>query len=185
MTSVFIAGSITIKSLDTRVKERIDNIVESGFEVLVGDADGADTAVQRHLHARAYARATVYCSGPVPRNNLGSWPTHNVKTSARPGTRAFFTAKDIEMAKAAEFGLMIWDAKSTGTLSNVVELLSRGRKSVVFLDKEKTFHTVGTVEQLIVLTECMTEAALRTADAKMNLNARIESLRARQQPMFD
>lgn len=185
MTSVFIAGSITIKTLDARVKERIDRIVESDFDVLVGDADGADTAIQRHLLESNSSRTTVYCSGAIPRNNLGSWPTHQVQTSATPGTRAFFTAKDIEMAKAAEFGLMIWDSKSTGTLSNVIELLSRGRKSVVFVNKDKVFRNVGSVEQLSDLTGRMSEPAFKAADEKIKLSARIESLRARQQPMFD
>lgn len=171
--------------LDPRVKERIDRTVESDFEVLVGDADGVDTTVQRHLLARSYSRVMVCCSGPVPRNNLGSWSIQSISTGARPGSRAFFTAKDVAMAKTAEFGLMVWDTKSTGTLGNVVELLSRGRKSVVFLDKDKAFRNAGTVDQLIELTACTTEAAFKAADAKMTLNARIESLRASQQPMFD
>ena len=47
------------------------------------------------------------------------------------------------MAEAADYGLMIWDAKSTGTLSNVIELLSRKKKSLVFVNKEKEFKVVG------------------------------------------
>jgi len=43
------------------------------------------------------------------------------------------------MADVADYGLMIWDAKSTGTLSNVIELLKRKKKAVVFVNKEKTF----------------------------------------------
>ena len=185
MTRVFIAGSITIKVLDLRVKERIDKIIDSEFDVLVGDADGVDAAVQRYLLDNNYPGVTVYCSGQTPRNNLGSWSTQSVKSTAKPGTRAFFTAKDLEMAKTADFGLMIWDAKSTGTLSNVAELLSRGRKTVVFLDRDKSFRNVGTVDQFVELTESMTDSAFKTANAKMNLSARIETLRAKQQPMFD
>ncbi len=30
-------------------RERLNNVVESGFPVLVGDANGADKAVQKHL----------------------------------------------------------------------------------------------------------------------------------------
>jgi len=40
MTTVFIAGSINIKHLDVKVKDRIGNIVTLGFQVLVGDAEG-------------------------------------------------------------------------------------------------------------------------------------------------
>ncbi len=49
MTTVFIAGSINIKNLDPKVKERINNIVASDFEVVVGDAGGADTSIQEYL----------------------------------------------------------------------------------------------------------------------------------------
>lgn len=42
--TVFIAGSIKIKHLDRKFKERIDKIIVSGFDLVVGDADGADTA---------------------------------------------------------------------------------------------------------------------------------------------
>ena len=47
--AVFIAGSIKIKHLDRKFKERIDKIIASGFDVVVGDADGADTAIQTTL----------------------------------------------------------------------------------------------------------------------------------------
>ncbi|MEG0118158.1 MAG: hypothetical protein RR748_08660 [Pseudomonas sp.] len=49
MTTVFIAGSINIKNLDPKVKERINNIVASDFEVVVGDAGGADTSIEEYL----------------------------------------------------------------------------------------------------------------------------------------
>jgi len=56
------------------------------------------------------------------------------------------------MAAAADVGLMVWDAKSTGTLSNIIELLAQKKKSVVFVNKEKTFRTISGVEQLDELT---------------------------------
>lgn len=49
MTKIFIAGSISIKHLDLKVKERIDNIIDAKHTVLVGDADGADCSIQTHL----------------------------------------------------------------------------------------------------------------------------------------
>ncbi len=36
------------------------------------------------------------------------------------------------MARNSDYGLMIWDCKSTGTLSNVIELLRDRKKTVVF-----------------------------------------------------
>ncbi|WP_322054736.1 hypothetical protein [Paraburkholderia bannensis] len=184
MTKVFIAGSIKIKNLDLKVKDRIDTIVKSNFDVIVGDADGADTSIQQYLQACSAARTVVYCSGSFPRNNVGRWPVHSVDTEAAPGTRAFFTAKDLEMAKSADFGLMIWDTQSTGTLSNVIELLRQKKKSVVFVNKVKAFKNVGDVKQLEELVGLMSEAALKKADAKIRLFEKINRLKHQQDDMF-
>lgn len=81
------------------------------------------------------------------------------------------------MAECSDFGLMIWDAKSTGTLSNVIELLTRDRKSVVYVNKDKVFRNVGTVQEFERLVSCMSEHAQRKADEKMRLSERIESLK--------
>ncbi|OYW76223.1 MAG: hypothetical protein B7Z37_09860 [Verrucomicrobia bacterium 12-59-8] len=185
MTAVFIAGSITIKNLDQLVKERIDNIAASKFRILVGDASGVDTSIQQYLQQIGYRNAMVYCSGCNPRNNLGDWPVHPVSTNATEGTRDFFTAKDIEMAKAADFGLMIWDTKSTGTLTNVLEILARNKKSVVFINKAKSFKTIRTVTELDELIQCMSETAKMKAHQKMKLLDKIEVLRNGQRKLFE
>ncbi len=167
-----------IKNLDPEVRKRIDNIIAQDFEIIVGDADGADTSVQWHLFNHGGNRATVFCSGPTPRNNVGDWAVESVITKHAEGSRAFFTAKDLRMAEVADYGLMIWDAKSTGTLSNVIELLLRNKKSVVFVNKAKTFCNVGTVEQLEELVNFMSEHAKNKADKKIGLLNRIESLKS-------
>lgn len=184
MTAVFIAGSMNIKNLDAKVKERIATVVAQGLDVIVGDADGADTSIQTLLSNLEGARATVYCSGPTPRNNVGDWPVHTVETKHTPGTRQFFTAKDLVMARSADYGLMIWDAKSTGTLSNVLELLTLKRKSVVFVNKEKLFRNIATVEDLERLITSMSDHAKHKADEKIGLLHRIELLKHEQGKMF-
>ena len=183
-TTVFIAGSMNIKNLDARVKERIDNIVSQGFDVVVGDADGADSSIQSHIYNLGDAKITVYCSGSSPRNNVGDWPIRAVATRHAEGTRAFFTAKDIEMAEAADYGLMIWDAKSTGTLSNVLALLARKKKSIVFVNKAKLFKNVGDVHQLEELVSYMSETARRKAEEKIKLTERIEAFKHEQVQLF-
>jgi len=88
------------------------------------------------------------------------------------------------MAEIADFGLMIWDTKSTGTLSNVIELLSRNKKSVVFVNKEKTFRNVCKVEQLEMLLGCMSDHARKKAEDKIGLSDRIASLKHVQSELF-
>lgn len=176
MTTVFIAGSLSIKRLHPRFLECLDKIVASAFDVVVGDADGADASIQQALHERNACSVTVYCSGEKPRNNLGDWPVHRVSTDQKTGSRAFFTAKDLEMAEAADYGLMMWDAKSTGTLSNVIELLKRGRTSRVFVNKEQRLVTVKSAQDLIRLVALMSEGARTKAEQKIGLSRRVASV---------
>lgn len=183
-TKVFIAGSMNIKNLDAKVKERIDNIVQQDFDVVVGDADGADTSVQWHLFNQGSTRTTVYCSGLSPRNNVGDWPVHVVQTLHAEGSRAFFTAKDVRMAEDADIGLMVWDTKSTGTLNNVLELLLRKKKAVVFVNKAKVFKNVSNVEHLEELLMFMSDHARRKADEKIKLTDRLLALKHEQSQMF-
>ena len=175
---------MNIKHLDCKVKERMDNIFASNFAVVVGDADGADKAIQTYLVECGVRNALVYCSGEKPRNNVGNWPVRKVESEHRPGSRAFFTVKDVEMARDADYGLMIWDAKSTGTLSNIIELLKRKKKSVVFVNKDKEFNVISDVSQLETLIRRMSDDALRKADEKIRLVEKIAGLRHEQSVMF-
>ena len=184
MTVVFIAGSITIKRIDDLIKDRIKNVVEARHDIILGDADGADKAVQNHLVELDYKQVTVYCSGDTPRNNLGSWSVEKVETQATPGTRAFFTAKDVRMAEVADFGLMIWDAKSTGTLSNVLELTKQDKKSLVYVNKERVFYPVSTASHLDRIAGVMSPTSRTKAEDKIQLSRRIEMLK-HQQSGFD
>jgi hypothetical protein len=176
METVFIAGSIAISRLDPRVKERISKAVDAGLSIAVGDADGADTSIQQHLASINAEHVTVYCSGDRPRNNVGDWAVEHVYPDAAPGTRGYYTAKDVKMAEAADYGLMIWDAKSTGTLSNVLELLKARKKSVVFVNKAKAFVTVCDGASLERLLENMSDVAKTKADKKIGLASKLASL---------
>jgi hypothetical protein len=184
MTTVFIAGSMSIKHLNEMFKERIENIVNAGFDIVVGDANGSDTSIQEHLYKLGATKTTVYCSG-TPRNNVGKWPICVAQTRFEPGTRAYFEAKDKVMAEVADFGLMNWDTKSTGTLTNVIELVRRKKKAVVFINRDRAFKTVGTIEQLESLVEAMSDGAKRKADEKIQLTRRLEEMRHQQGHMFN
>lgn len=183
MPTVFVAGSMAIKNIDRKVRERIVNVLELGFDVVVGDADGVDVSIQQLLFEYGASKATVYCTGTRPRNNVASWPVHYVTTYHAPGSRAYFTAKDIEMAKVADYGLMIWDTKSPGTLSNVIELLFQKKNSIVFVNKLKEFKKIVDVRGLEDLIELMSKDAKIKADAKIGLQERLSELRSRQRQL--
>lgn len=181
MQTVFIAGSISIRRLHEKVKNRIDNIIRSiDLNVVVGDADGVDTSIQNYLSHNSAQNVTVYCSGDNPRNNVANWPVKNIYPKASQGTRAYFTAKDIEMARASDYGLMIWDCKSPGTLSNVMELLKYNKKSVVFVNKNKDFINVCDLPSLEKLLTFMSDHARKKADEKIDISSRMAYLGQKQ-----
>jgi hypothetical protein len=148
MQSVFVAGSRALSKLNVQVKARLDNIVKQNFTVLVGDANGADKAVQRYLADRGYQHVVVYCMDEC-RNNVGNWRTqaHATESGLRHD-RQYYGIKDLAMAKDASCGFMIWDGISKGTLTNVVNLLRIQKKVLLYSAPKKDFFTVRTREDL-------------------------------------
>ena len=147
-TNVFVAGSRRISRLPMEVQRRIDAMIASGFQILVGDAAGADKAVQRYLADKTYRNVIVHCMENRCRHNIGQWPSRRVP--APRGVRGFdyYSIKDRVMADAAEYGLMLWDGKSKGTINNVVNLSRRHRPVVVYVAPMKSFETVRSLDDL-------------------------------------
>jgi hypothetical protein len=147
MTKVFIGGSRAVFRLNSTIREKLDDFIGRQCAILIGDANGADKAVQEHLADHRYQHVLVYCMDRC-RNNLGNWPIQHVQA---PGTRkdfAYYAAKDLAMARDANCGVMLWDGKSKGTLNNVQQLLSQGKKTLVYLASEKAFHKLTTVQDM-------------------------------------
>lgn len=184
MHKVFVSGSMKIKRLSHDVLSRIDNILASDLEVIVGDADGVDSSIQAYLSEREAKKVVVYCSGAKPRNNIGNWRVEHIRTEAKPGTRAYFTAKDIQMAEDCDYGLMVWDTKSTGTLSNALELLKRSKPALIYVNKEKRFVKVKDANDVSDLISVMSERALEQANTKIRFSTQIDGLKHQQSSMF-
>jgi hypothetical protein len=148
MDSVFVAGSRALSKLNAHVKERLDNILRKEFTVLVGDANGADKAVQRYLAERGYRRVVVYCM-EVCRNNVGDWPirSHTAGPAVKRD-RHYYGIKDRAMAKDAGCGFMLWDGISKGTLTNIINLLDYDKKVLLFSAPKKKFFTLRSSAEL-------------------------------------
>ena len=71
---------------------------QEGFCVLVGDAKGVDSLVQKYLQKRNYENVWVYYAGNQIRNNFGHWPENQVVSKNNEKGREFYTLKDIQMA---------------------------------------------------------------------------------------
>jgi len=139
MKKVFIGGSRRISKLNDQIRSKLGEIVDREFQILVGDANGADRAVQAQLAAWKYARVTVYFVGVRPRNNVGCWPLLHVETPKGLKGFDFFSAKDKRMAHEADCGIMLWDGESRGTLANVVNLVREEKPVAVYVSKRRKF----------------------------------------------
>ena len=134
--TVFIAGSLGITSLDDNVKRRILNIINKGFRIVVGDANGVDAAVQTFLKENEYDNVIVFYSVKV-RNNIGNFTTQKIETTGYHGN--WHTAKDVAMTNECDYGFMIWDGKSHGTNNNIIRLMKQNKKCLVYLNEDKSF----------------------------------------------
>jgi hypothetical protein len=171
MTRVFIGGSRHLSRLNADVQLRINTMISRGFAILIGDANGADKAVQRYLTEKSYRNVTVYCMASACRNNVGSWPTRSV--APPPGARGFsyYAAKDRAMAEDATHGLMLWDGESKGTLNNVINLARQEKPVVVFFAPAKAFCTIRTPDDVIDLVERCDTASMQRLDRELGIRS--------------
>lgn len=122
---VFIGGSKNQTKLTERAKNQIEAFLSDDCYILIGDCYGIDLSVQRLLAERGYKQVTVYCSGDVPRNNVGGWSVVTLHSDKRG--YEFYRQKDIAMSADCDSGFMIWDGKSKGTKQNIADLERLGK----------------------------------------------------------
>lgn len=154
MTTVFISGSREIPFLPESSKTAIERIIESGFDIVLGDSErGVDAAVAKFLGSVGYPHVAIYTIHDAPRiHNLApDWDVRKIEPSMDPkldgngrtkNARELETCKDEAMGSAADYGLVIWksvsksrfgkDAVSKGSLRNMCQLLQGGRPIVLF-----------------------------------------------------
>lgn len=149
---IFIAGARSVKSLPAPVQQRMMTICQKGFDVLVGDCYGVDTSVQHFYSALGYSKVTVFASNGKARNNIGRWSIRSVPVPPYLHGFDFYKQKDIAMVNEADYGLMIWDGESRGTLNNMINLVSQNKKALVYLvpqDKTVVIRDTESLDQLI------------------------------------
>lgn len=150
MTTIFIGGSRAVSVLSPEIQGRLDDFMERGCRILIGDANGADKAVQQHLAAGGYSSVTVFCMAAC-RNNVGAWETRRITASSSKKDFEYYATKDIAMAREAQCGFMLWDGKSRGTLHNVLNLIGDNKKVLVYFSPDKSFHKLSTQADLQAL----------------------------------
>lgn len=147
MKTVFVSGSRQISRLNQEIRGRLQNIIDKGFQVVVGDANGADKALQTFFADPYYTHVLVFCSGTSCRNNVGPWDVVSVAVDPALTGRAFYTQKDKAMAQKADYGLVLWDGKSVGSVRNIFELASQGKPVLVYFSPTKEFIDIRHIQE--------------------------------------
>ena len=140
---IFIGGSRSVDVLPQSVIVRLQNIISQGFDIIIGDADGADFAVQTYLRSVGYKHVTVYASNGKARNNAGFWNVYPVAVPDGAKGYEFYAVKDKAMAADADYGFMIWDGKSRGTRENIRNLTAISKNVLVYYTKNDRFEVVN------------------------------------------
>jgi len=174
MTTVFLSGSRKISRLTAEIRSRLDNMIQNGLRIIVGDANGADKAMQGHLSKVHYSDVTVDHVGRTPRNNVGHWLTEEVPTDGHLSGRHFFAQKDRHMSKVADFGLVLWDGKSSGSVQNMVWLTEEGKKIVVYYQPEHHFYNIKEQSDLLKLLAKCSRGDIADIDRKILLPASLK-----------
>lgn len=148
--NVFIGGSRAVSKLNAVIRARLDDLVKRECTIFVGDANGADKAVQTYFAKKQYNNVVVFCMEEC-RNNVGAWPIRKIDPPNYRKDFSYYAAKDIAMSKEAQCGMMLWDAKSKGTLQNMLNLIEAGKRTLVYFAPTKDFHVLTNREEFQTL----------------------------------
>jgi hypothetical protein len=176
MNSVFLGGSRKLSRLNSDIRSRFENIIEKGFEVLVGDANGSDKAVQAFFAERKYVHVSVYCSGQECRNNLGRWAEVHVDPKRSKKDRVYYAAKDSKMADDCGYGFMLWDGESSGTLNNVVNVLHKNKPCMIYVSPHREFKFLRNWNDFEPLLRSLPHTVIAELDRKIDLRDRVNGL---------
>lgn len=152
---VFVAGPRAVSSLNKSITDVLSRIIEKQLIVLLGDAAGVDRLVQKYFAEVHYPNVFVYASDGKVRNNVGGWPVHKVEVPVNTKGFSFYAQKDIQMAKDADNGFMIWNGESKGTLNNIINLVAQNKKAMIYLIPSKKIIYVDKLDSVGKLAQIM------------------------------
>ena len=175
MKKVFFGGSRKLSRLNREIKEHADNIIVKNIEVLIGDANGADKAMQKYLAEKGYKKVIVYCMVDNCRNNLGKWQTTTITSNRNKKDFSYYEAKDKEMSEQADYGFMLWDGKSKGTLNNIINLLQHNKSVLVYFSPIKEFFTLSNSPDLEKLLQKCDPTTVQRFNHTLRINKRLSN----------
>jgi hypothetical protein len=149
---VFIGGSRKLFRINNEIKVKIDDLINNNVTILIGDANGVDKSIQKYLQFNNYRNVLIYCVNKDCRNNIGGWDIRHIKSNMSKRDYKYYLLKDIEMAKDSDYGIMIWDGESKGTLNNIINLIRQDKQVLVYLSPGRVFYNVKNINELNLIS---------------------------------
>jgi hypothetical protein len=148
MSIVFIGGSRKIIHLPKEVKEKIDDLMNTDGTIYIGDENGTDKRIQKYLAEKGYEKVVIFYIESLCRNNIGKWETREINKIKKKKDFEYYAIKDLTMLLESDYGLMIWDGISKGTLRNIIYLVSNNKQVFVYVSPEKSMYELNTHKDL-------------------------------------
>jgi hypothetical protein len=109
------SSAFKAKELPTEIKERIDDAIEGGVTIIVGEAQGANRLYQDYLRAKGY-RNVVVGHAVKMRYNAGNWKVVQYGKNLKERER--------NMIEDCDSAIIIW-VNNSGVIAEDLELLKK------------------------------------------------------------
>lgn len=173
MSKIFFGGSRSLGRLNPAITTRLRNVIANNHTVLIGDATGVDKAVQSFFAAEGYRNIIVYCMDGECRNNVGDWKVTSIDAFGKKKDFAYFAMKDAQMSADADYGFMIWDGESKGTLSNVLNMIQQGKSALVYQSASQEYLQINAMDDVVRLVAGCSSEVVNYLNKKIKLETRI------------
>lgn len=173
MSKVFFGGSRNLGRLNPALRTRLRNLITNKHTVLIGDANGVDKAVQSFFAEEGYRNVVVYCMDNECRNNVGNWPIKSIDSGGKKKDFAYYAMKDAQASLDADYGFMIWDGESKGTLNNVLNLIQQGKSALVYRSPSREFIQIRSTDDVVSLVASCSSDVVEYLNKKIKLEKRV------------
>lgn len=109
------SSAFKAKELPTEIKERIDDAIERGMTIIVGEAPGASRLYQDYLKTKGYRNVIVGHAVRL-RYNAGNWKVVQYGKNLKE--------REKNMIKNSDSAIIIW-VNNSGVIAENLELLKR------------------------------------------------------------
>ena len=80
------------------------------------------------------------------------------------------------MAAEADYGFVLWDGESAGSIANVFELLKHEKSVAVYFAPEKRFFTISSLDDAKALLKRCDAKAVDAINKKVNLRTALAEI---------